>query len=251
MSLNFLSSFGSGIAQAKTSADDRKQREKEIALQDRYLDVLGAQKSEVAPIAPAAGPAPAAGGDVQPVSMSWQGAGYGHMPRGGFSSPNGDLLSLIDAKEGGGRYDTLFGHSQNGGKFDNVDVTKMTLDQVYDFASPKGEYGNWVKGQVGRVATPMGRYQIVGSTLKSAAAELGLAPDILFDAKTQDMIAGHLASRRLASASSPAAKRAAMRAEWEGFKSVSDEALDRAIAQYEANGGALAARPLGAVKPGA
>lgn len=244
MSLNFLSSFGSGIAQAKTSADDRKQREKEMALQDRYLDVLGAQR-------PGDIQAPAAGGDAQAGSLSWQGAGYGHMPRGGFSSPDGNLLSLIDAKEGGGRYDTLFGHSQNGGKFDNVDVTKMTLGQVYDFASPKGEYGNWVKGQVGRVATPMGRYQIVGSTLKSAAAELGLAPYTLFDAKTQDMIAGHLASRRLASASSQAAKRAAMRAEWEGLKSVSDEALDRAIAQYEANGGALAARPLGAVKPGA
>jgi len=71
------------------------------------------------------------------------------------------FLGVMDKHEGGGSYDTLFGHSQD--KF-GVKPSEMTLGQLYAFSDPSGEYGQWVKGQVGRVATPMGRYQFVGTT---------------------------------------------------------------------------------------
>ncbi len=146
------------------------------------------------------------------------------------------FFDLLDKHEGGGRYDTLFGHSQReGGRFAGVDPTQMTLGEMRAFTDPSGEYGQWVKqqlansGQKARVATPAGRYQIVGTTMRNTQDALGLSDDTLFDQRTQDMMGEHLAKQRIASAKSPAARRAAMRAEWEGFKHVSDEDLDQAI----------------------
>lgn len=59
------------------------------------------------------------------------------------------------------------------------------------------------------------------------------------DATTQDKIAGYLAANRLRSASTLEGKRQAMRAEWEGFKHVSDAELDRAIADFEGKGSSI------------
>jgi hypothetical protein len=86
----------------------------------------------------------------------------------------------------------------------------------------------------------------VGTTLRGASKEMGLSPDTKFTPQTQDAIASHLAQRRLSSAKSPAAKRAALRAEWEGFKNVGDDELDAAIARFEANGMEIRPRPMGA-----
>lgn len=153
------------------------------------------------------------------------------------------LDQLIDEHEGAGNVDTLFGHSQrDGGRFAGVRPSQMTVAEVLAFQDPSGDYGQWVKRRLGemghepRVATPAGRYQIVGTTLRNATNQLGIDPSTPFDAATQRQIAGHLASRRLAGLSDPAAKRAAMRAEWEGFKHVSNADLDAAIAHYEATG---------------
>lgn len=176
---------------------------------------------------------------------------------GGFGSPGGGggsaalpanptLFDLTAATEGGNSYDTLYGYSNRGGRFNGVDVSQMKLSDLYAFSDPKGEYGQWVaSNNGGTVATPMGKHQIVGTTLRGAAAEMGLSPDTVFSPQTQDAIASHLAARRLATAKSPAAKRAALRAEWEGFRNVSDQALDTAIANFEANGGNLNPRPMG------
>lgn len=159
-------------------------------------------------------------------------------PTGRVSSSGqaASLLGLMDRYEGGGRYDTLFGHSQRSGPFAGVDVSQMTIGQAKEFSSPKGQYGQWVKGKIGRVATPMGRHQIVGTTLRNAAEQMGLSDDTPFNQETQDAIFQHLANQRLAGASTPAQKRAAMRAEWEGFKKVSDVDLDAAIAEFEGGG---------------
>lgn len=144
---------------------------------------------------------------------------------------NKGLLNLIDRTEGGGSYSTLYGHRQKRkGPFEGVDVSQMTIGQVMDFTRPDGAYGQSVKSEIGRVATPTGRYQIVGTTLRNAANELGLDPSTPYDAATQDLIANHLAQKRISSASTPEGKRAALRAEWEGFKHVSDADLDAAIA---------------------
>lgn len=251
MSLSALSSFAEGFVGAKLDKRDREERERQGLRDDALIAALGAR-----PMGGGMGASGGmAGGMQDPMRQAgenptWQGSGYGKPDAGAMGAGGGDgLLSLIDKHEGGGRYDTLFGHSQNSGQFAGVDVSKMTLADVYQFSDPSGEYGQWVKGKVGRVATPMGRYQIVGTTLRSAAKEMGLPPETVFDQNTQDSIAGHLAKRRLAGAGSPAAKRAAMRSEWEGFKHVSDSVLDDAIAKYESTGGVLQPRPLGAIKP--
>jgi hypothetical protein len=148
------------------------------------------------------------------------------------------LLGLLRQHEGAGNPSTLFGHSQrSGGPFAGVDVSKMTIGQLRDFSRPDGDYGQWVKGQVGRVATPMGFGQIVGTTMRNTADALGLPDETVFDEATQSRMVNHLASQRLRSATTPEGKRAAMRSEWEGFKNVSDAELDRAIADFEQSGG--------------
>lgn len=139
---------------------------------------------------------------------------------GVVDGPAGSFLEVMDQTEGGGRYDTLFGHSQKNGPFAGVDITKMTLGELKDFASPSGEYGNWVKGQVGRVATPMGRFQFVGTTLRDVANKMGLPDDTLFDKKTQDAMFKYHLNSTLARGSTLQEKVSLLRGQWEGFKSV-------------------------------
>lgn len=94
----------------------------------------------------------------------------------------------IFAGESGGDYDALFGYSNRGGPFGNVRITEMTVDQAIAFSDPSGEYGQWVKGQIGRVATPMGAYQIVGKTLRAAKAGLGLKGNEVMTPALQDRL---------------------------------------------------------------
>lgn len=238
MSLGALGSFAQGLGEGLQRQKDRKASAAEGARMDRYLDIL-----EKNPQVASYGPMGAY--DMQPAS-----GGLGAAPRSGPSGGGGGgLFDLTRKHEGGGDPDALFGYSNRGGAFDGVRVSDMTIGELSSFASPSGKYGKWVKSQVGRIATPMGKHQIVGTTLQGAAREMGLSPDTKFTEGTQDAIADHLARRRLAGASSPAAKRAALRAEWEGFKNVSDDALDMAISQFEANGGTSRPRPLGAMRP--
>lgn len=152
------------------------------------------------------------------------------------------LLQLIDQQEGAGNYDTLFGHAQRpGGAFAGLRPSTMSIREVMELQNPEGPYANYVKGHVGRIATPVGRYQVVGTTLRDAVRELGLDPAEEFDSDTQDQIAGFLAQRRLAAAGpDPTKRRAGLRAEWEGLKNVPDDALDAALM-----GGGLASGGLG------
>lgn len=99
------------------------------------------------------------------------------------------IRSGILPGESGGDYDALFGFSNRpGGKFADTKLTNMTVDQALAFANPRGPYGQWVKGQVGRVATPMGAYQVVGSTLESAKQGLGLTGNELMSPELQERI---------------------------------------------------------------
>lgn len=236
MSLAILSGFTQGLGAGMNRKRDQKEKEAAIALRNRELDVLEAHGGT--PFIPQGGmgavrsDAGGGGGMGQPVSYE---------PQDGPVT----LDSLLYAHEGAGNPDTLFGHSQRGGAFDGVKVSEMTIDQAGEFSRPSGPYGQWVKGKVGRVATPMGYGQIVGTTLRNAAAEMGLPGDTPFNRETQGKIINHLAKRRLSGARSPAAKRAALRAEWEGFKNVSDATLDRAIANFEQGGGVLRPRGIG------
>ena len=99
----------------------------------------------------------------------------------------------IFAGESGGDYDALFGYQNRpDGKFSGVKVSDMPIADVIKFTSPSGEYGQYVKGQVGRVATPVGAYQVVGTTLRDAVKALELDPNQKFDKATQDKIGQHI-----------------------------------------------------------
>lgn len=131
--------------------------------------------------------------------------------------------SAITRTESGnaGDYDTLYGHAQRGNSpFAGVRVSEMTVGQAINFAED-GPYGRWVKSRnpQGAYATPMGKFQIVGSTLKDAARQMGLDPNTRFSPEVQESIALFLAQRAVSGKSDDAAVRA-IRNTWEGFKSL-------------------------------
>ena len=147
----------------------------------------------------------------------------------GTSSP---LVGLIDSHEGGGDYNTLYGHVNRRGPFAGVNVSNMSVGEVLQFSSRSGPYGAYQQQQ-GIAAAPVGRFQIINSTLRNAVQELGLDPSTPFNADTQNRIFNHLADKRLARGETMPEKMAQMRQEWDGFRNVSDSALSAAIAAYE------------------
>lgn len=122
----------------------------------------------------------------------------------------GPIRNGIFAGESGGDYNALFGYqNRKGGKFANVKLTEMTVDQAIAFADPSGPYGQWVKTQIGRVATPMGAYQIVGSTLRAMKRELGLKGDEVMTSEFQEFLGQQIYLRQGTGA-------------WEGYKGPRD-----------------------------
>lgn len=158
----------------------------------------------------------------------------------GGTSP---LQNAIDATEGGADYNTLYGHSQKGGRFSGVTVSTMTLDEMDRFER-EGGYGDWVASKNNGVfATPAGRYQIVGATRRRLAEKLGLDGDTVFDAATQDLMFNELVKEALEGGGSMADKRARLRGTWVGLQNVSDAELDAAIAGWESGEGQTAGDP--------
>ncbi len=99
------------------------------------------------------------------------------------------LKNKVFPGESGGDYNALFGYANRGsGPFGGVKVTDMTINQVLDFTDPSGPYAQSVKGQIGRVATPTGAYQVVGRTLRDAVRGLGLTGNEVYNEGTQDRI---------------------------------------------------------------
>lgn len=149
------------------------------------------------------------------------------------------FVELTDKTEGGGDYNTLFGFS-NKNRYAAIKVSEMTIGELKKFAAPSGDYGQWVKGQLAksgqkaRVATPMGRYQFVGTTLAAVANKMGLSDDTVFDGPTQDAMFLHYLSERIASSSTMAGKVEAVRNGWEGYRSVPSSTLERLIKDFEA-----------------
>ena len=106
---------------------------------------------------------------------------------GGIGWPQ--IRAGIFAGESGGDYDALYGFSNRpGGAFSNVKLTGMTVDQAIQFANPRGPYAQYVKGKIGRVATPMGGFQIVGDTLKQAKKWAGLSGNEQMTPEIQDRL---------------------------------------------------------------
>lgn len=148
------------------------------------------------------------------------------------SVKDSSLVSLIDKTEGGGDYNTLFSFANRaGGDFAGVNVSEMTIGDLMAFSN--GEYGAWSREKLGYKATPMGRYQIVGTTLAQTAKEMGISDNVVFTPEVQDAMFHHLVVKSLKGKTTPEAKRAALRGTWEGFHSASDQELDAAIAEFE------------------
>lgn len=101
-----------------------------------------------------------------------------------------DIQRGIFAGESGGDYGALYGFANRPGKmFSDVDVTGMTINELLDFQSPRGEYGNYVSAlNEGVTSTPAGAYQIVGRTLRDARDRMGLTGGERFTPEMQDRI---------------------------------------------------------------
>lgn len=167
------------------------------------------------------------------------GLGAASAAQGGSTStsPMAPFLPLLDRTEGGGAYDTLFGFSNREGPFAGVDITTMPVGEVLRFADTAGPYAQYVAANNdGTVATPLGRYQVVGATLADAVKALRIDPSQPFDAATQDRVAAWLAQRRLSGTDDPAAQMAALRDEWHGFRNVPDAELAAAIQAFQSAG---------------
>lgn len=148
------------------------------------------------------------------------------------------FLAAVDKTEGAGDYDTLFGHAQKNGPFAGTAISQMPIRDVLAFTDPSGPYAQYVKDKVGRVATPVGKYQTVGTTLRGAVGALGLDPNAPYDQAAQDRVASYLARRRIASADTLPGKIQALRTEWDGFKNVPDSEMAQIVADLQS--GAMA-----------
>lgn len=123
-----------------------------------------------------------------------------------------EIRNGIFAGESGGDYNALFGYANRpGGQFSNVQVSDMSVNDVMRFTDPSGPYAQTVKGQIGRVATPVGAYQIVGKTLRGAVKALGLTGDERFDRATQDALGQYILSTQGTGA-------------WEGYRGPQSQA---------------------------
>jgi hypothetical protein len=99
------------------------------------------------------------------------------------------LKRMVFPGESGGDYNALFGYANRpGGQFEGFNLTDMTVDQALQFAAPSGAYGQSVRNQIGRVATPMGAFQVVGTTLRDAKRGLGLTGSERMTPELQDQI---------------------------------------------------------------
>lgn len=220
------SSFGAfvqGFDASRQAKKDDAERTAANAMNDRLLAVMEKQADQ------AAGTQQILGAIQGLGATRGQGGGFGRPPAGGSSSGGDSSLGgLLKRYEGAGDYDTLYGHSQNeGGKFSGTRVSQMTLDQLDAFDK---DYGPWVaERNKGVVATPAGFGQIVGTTRRNVAKAMGLPGDTVFSPDVQNAMVEHLAWNRIKGSSDPAARRAAMRQEWVGFRNAPDADLDAAI----------------------
>ena len=231
--MSFGSSFGAfveGFDAARQSKKADAEREKTSAMNDRLLGVMEKQSASADSMMPVLG---AINDLTRSVALGrggdGGGTGFGRpSASGGSAGGDSSLGGLLKRYEGAGDYDTLYGHAQNdGGRFAGTKVSSMTLDQLDAFDK---DYGSWVaERNKGVRATPAGFGQIVGTTRRSAAKAMGLPGDTVFSPEVQEAMVEHLAWNRIRNSSDPAARRAAIRQEWVGFRNAPDADVDAAI----------------------
>lgn len=120
-----------------------------------------------------------------------------------------DLIARAEGTAGRGDYNTVLGYGRYGRP--SKPLTDMTLDEVYRF-------GRGVRARHG-ASSAVGRYQIVGRTMKGLSRELGLDMNTTrYTPEIQDRMAAHLLRRRGRSVSG-------LRNEWEGLRRVPERTI--------------------------
>jgi len=106
-------------------------------------------------------------------------------------------ISLAEGTSDAGGYDRLLGGTED--RF-GIKPTEMTVQEVLDFQLARGEgtYADYATRNVGRISTPVGKYQIVGSTLQGLVNQGILDPNEKFDVNAQERAATHLITTDLA-----------------------------------------------------
>jgi hypothetical protein len=141
-----------------------------------------------------------------------------------------EALSGVEAKN----YRTLFGNAEEKKTpFKDLDITTMPMKDIFDLVKKNGKFHRFNLAK-GKDTTAIGKYQMVGNTLRDLKdrgilKDLGIDDDTLFDENTQDKIAVHLAERRVRPKFSISEARKEMRDEWQGFDRLSDKELDAII----------------------
>ena len=101
----------------------------------------------------------------------------------------GEAISIGEGTKGEEGYNTILGHQQKEGKrFSGVNIANMTLGDLKEFTSAGSPYAQYSKEAVGRMATPLGKYQIVGTTLRKLQEKMGLSDDEVFTPELQDQM---------------------------------------------------------------
>lgn len=128
------------------------------------------------------------GATVQQQSLDGQGGGLeGLIHRAALNDPAGiGRMNRVLGPPGMGRITPYDGNGVlRGGK--EMNLTGMTLDQI-------SELGRHMRRQPGNPnSSALGRYQIVGDTMRRLMRRMGLKGDELFDEKMQDRMAAELA----------------------------------------------------------
>jgi len=104
-------------------------------------------------------------------------------------------VSEVEGTSDEGGYDRLLGGQED--RF-GVKPSEMTVAEVLAFQKERGDgsYADYSKDTVGRIATPVGKYQVVGSTLQSLVDKGIVDENEMFDAATQERIGSYLIQSR-------------------------------------------------------
>jgi len=147
-----------------------------------------------------------------------------------------NALSGVEAEN----YNTLFGNSESKETpFKGVNLTSMSMKDVFKLVEKDGKFHKFNLKSFDKDTTAVGKYQMIGNTLRDlkergVLKKLGIKDDTKFNENTQDLIAVHLAERRVKPKFSESDARKEMRDEWEGFKKLSDKELDAVIKEIRA-----------------
>lgn len=137
------------------------------------------------------------------------------------------LLDLVASQEstGFGNYDAMNTGGAAGG---TVAYGSANSNDVFGRGLSKMSVGEVMELQASGRVHAAGRYQIIGSTLKTLVQNGAVKPEDRFDPATQDKLAVALAKRRIARGNAMTG----LRNEWVGLRKVSDSVLQRALSQF-------------------